>query len=143
MSEAILTTAPPAGAVDNSRRNSLVINLMLAATFVVFLNETIISVAIPAVMEDLKIPASTAQWLTTAFMLTMAVVIPTTGFLMQRLSTRTVFILAMSLFSAGTLLAAVSTGFWMLLMARVVQASGTAVMLPLLMTTILTLVPIA
>jgi len=83
------------------------------------------------------------QWLSTAFLLTMGVVIPTTGFLLQRLATKTVFILAMSLFSAGTLLAAVSQGFWMLLAARVVQASGTAIMLPLLMTTILTLVPVS
>jgi DHA2 family lincomycin resistance protein-like MFS transporter len=50
-------------------------------------------------------------------------------------------ILAMGLYSTGTLLAAISPGFWMLLPARVVQASGTAVMIPLLMTTVLTLVP--
>ena len=50
------------------------------------------------------------QWLTTAFLLTMAVVIPITGFLLQRLATRPVFVLAMRLFSAGTLLAAVSPG---------------------------------
>jgi len=114
---------------------------MLVATFVVFLNETVIGVAIPRVMEDLRIEASTAQWLSTAFMLTMAVVIPTTGFLMQRLSTRTVFILAMSLFSLGTAIAAIAPGFEILLVGRVVQASGTAIMLPLLMTTVMTLVP--
>ncbi len=114
---------------------------MLAATFVVFLNETIIGVAIPRVMADLHITASTAQWLSTAFMLTMAVVIPTTGFLMQRLNTRTVFILAMSLFTAGTAIAAIAPGFEILLAGRVVQASGTAIMMPLLMTTVMTLVP--
>ena len=126
---------------DHSGRNRLVINLMLVATFVVFLNETIISVAVPAVMKDLNIPASTAQWLTTAFMLTMAVVIPTTGFLMQRLNTRTVFILAMSLFTLGTAIAAIAPSFEILLAGRVVQASGTAIMMPLLMTTVMTLVP--
>jgi MFS family permease len=63
-------------------------------------------------------------------------------FLLQRVSTRTVFMLAMGLFSAGTFLAAISPGFWMLLPARIVQASGTAVMIPLLMTTVLTLVPV-
>src|SRR5678815_840840 len=100
------------------------------------------SVALPRLMVDLDITPRTVQWLTTAFMLTMAVVIPTTGFLLQRISTRTVFMLAMGLFSAGTLLAAVSPGFWLLLLARIVQASGTAVMIPLLMTTVLTLVPV-
>lgn len=136
-----LTTEPTTDQPDHSRRNSLVINLMLVATFVVFLNETIVGVAIPRVMDDLHIEASTAQWLSTAFMLTMAVVIPTTGFLMQRLNTRTVFILAMSLFSLGTAIAAIAPGFGMLLVGRIVQASGTAIMMPLLMTTVMTLVP--
>jgi DHA2 family lincomycin resistance protein-like MFS transporter len=114
---------------------------MLVATFVVFLNETIIGVAIPRLMEDLHITPSTAQWLSTAFMLTMAVVIPTTGWLMQRLNTRTVFILAMCLFTLGTLVAAVAPGFGILLVGRIIQASGTAIMLPLLMTTVMQLVP--
>ncbi|UDF14747.1 DHA2 family efflux MFS transporter permease subunit [Antiquaquibacter oligotrophicus] len=119
----------------------VVIALMLVATFVVFLNETIVGVALPRLMEDLRIEASTAQWLTTAFLLTMAVVIPITGFLMQRLTTRTVFALAMSLFSAGTAIAAVAPGFELLLAGRITQAAGTAIMMPLLMTTVMTLVP--
>src|SRR5215218_3986602 len=123
-------------------RDRQVIGILLVAAFVVILNETIMSVALPRLMIDLDISARTVQWLTTAFMLTMAVVIPTTGFLLQRVSTRTVFMLAMGLFSAGTLLAAISPGFWLLLPARIVQASGTAVMIPLLMTTVLTLVPV-
>ncbi|MCU1441231.1 MAG: family efflux transporter permease subunit [Rhodoglobus sp.] len=138
------TDSSPAAAgeqPDHSSRNRLVINLMLVATFVVFLNETIIGVAIPQLMVALDIQESTAQWLSTAFMLTMAVVIPTTGFLMQRLNTRTVFILAMSLFSAGTAIAAIAPGFEILLAGRIVQASGTAIMMPLLMTTVMTLVP--
>lgn len=118
-----------------------VILILLISTFVVILNETIMNVALPRLMTDLKITAGTAQWLATAFMLTMAVVIPVTGFLLQRLKTRTVFLTAMTLFSVGTLLAAVSPGFVPLLLARIVQASGTAIMLPLLMTTVLTLVP--
>jgi DHA2 family lincomycin resistance protein-like MFS transporter len=74
-------------------------------------------------------------------MLTLAVVIPVTGFLIQRMPTRTLFLLAMSLFSAGTLLAAVAPGFVVLLLARIVQGSGTALMFPLLMTTVMALVP--
>ncbi|HTN62982.1 MAG TPA: MDR family MFS transporter [Devosia sp.] len=126
---------------DHSARNRLVIGLMLVSAFVVILNETIMSVALPHLMGDLNITASAAQWLTTAFMLTMAVVIPITGFLLQRLNTRPVFILAMSLFSAGTLISALAPGFAMLVVGRIVQASGTAIMMPLLMTTVMNLVP--
>ncbi len=124
-----------------TREHFLVIALLLASGFVVILNETTMGVALPPLMDELGITASTGQWLTTAFMLTMSVVIPTTGWLLQRLGTRGAFILAMSLFSAGTLLAALSPGFGLLVVARVVQASGTAIMMPLLMTTIMTVVP--
>lgn len=131
-----------ADVAEGRRRDRTVIAILLVATFVVILNETIMNVALPRLMADLSVTARTGQWLSTAFMLTLAVVIPTTGFLLQRLTTRTVFGLAMGLFSLGTALASVSPAFWMLLPARVVQASGTAMMLPLLMTTILTLVPV-
>jgi DHA2 family lincomycin resistance protein-like MFS transporter len=137
------TTTADTGSVQRmSPRDRNVIATLLVATFVVILNETIMSVALPRLMIDLQIDANTAQWLSTAFMLTMAVVIPTTGFLLQRLSTRTVYVLALSLFCAGTMLAALAPGFWVLLVARVIQACGTATMLPLLMTTILNLVPV-
>ena len=74
-------------------------------------------------------------------MLTTAVVIPTTGWMMQRFPTRAVYITAMSLFTLGTLVAALAPGFDVLLVARVIQAAGTAMMMPLLFTTVLELVP--
>jgi len=126
-----------------SRESVTIIATLLVATFVVILNETIMNVALQRLMVDLRIDAPTVQWLSTGFMLTMAVVIPTTGFILQSLSTRAVFMLAMGLFAGGTALAAAAPGFEILLLARIVQAGGTAIMLPLLMTTILTLVPVA
>lgn len=98
-------------------------------------------VALPELMQEFAVPAATAQWLTTAFLLTMAVVIPVTGFLLSRFPLRGVFIAAMVSFSAGTLIAALAPTFAVLVGARVVQAIGTAVMMPLLITTILTIVP--
>src|SRR5512134_4061610 len=120
----------------HTARNRLVINLLLVSSFVVILNETIMGVAIPRLMASLGVTASAAQWLTTAFLLTMAVVIPITGFLLQRLHTRQVFIVAMTLFCVGTLVAALAPGLAVLVVARVIQASGTAIMMPLLMTTV-------
>jgi DHA2 family lincomycin resistance protein-like MFS transporter len=98
-------------------------------------------VALRDLTVDLKIPTTTAQWLTSGFLLTMAVVIPTTGFMLERLTPRQVFLVSLTAFSLGTLLCAVATGFPMLLVGRIVQACGTAVMLPLLMTTVMKLVP--
>lgn len=135
-------SAPRTGSVSQptAAETRLVIGLLLVSAFVVILNETIMGVALPRLMDDLGISAATGQWLTTGFLLTMAVVIPITGFLLQRFNTRPVFVWAMGLFSAGTLIALLAPGFTLLLVGRIVQASGTAIMMPLLMTTVLTLV---
>ncbi|MDU0288349.1 DHA2 family efflux MFS transporter permease subunit [Saccharothrix longispora] len=124
-----------------SRGDRVVIAVLLVATFVVILNETIMGVALPVLLVELDVTAAVGQWLTAGFLLTMAVVIPITGYLIQRVPTRVLFGVAMSLFSAGTLIAALAPGFEVLMAARVVQAFGTAIMLPLLMTTVMTLVP--
>lgn len=134
-------TTVPAGLTSIRPEESRVIWLLLAAAFVAILNETTMGVAIPHLIGDLGISAIQAQWLTTAFMLTMAVIIPTTGFLLARLTTRQAFIWAMSLFSLGTLIALCAPGYEVLVLARVVQASGTAIMMPLLMTTLMDTVP--
>ena len=116
------------------------IALLVGSAFVVILNETIMSVALPDLMREFDVPATTAQWLTTAFLLTMAVVIPVTGWLLTRFPLRGVFVAAMSSFSLGTLVAATAPVFPLLVTGRVVQAVGTALMMPLLITTILNVV---
>lgn len=120
----------------------IIISLLVAA-FVMILNETLIGIALPRLAPDLGISVNTAQWAATSFMLTMAVVIPTTGFLLQRVPTRTLYTLAMSAFLAGTIIAGIAPNFIVLIIGRVVQASGTAMIMPLFMTTILTLVPLS
>ncbi|MFX0539356.1 DHA2 family efflux MFS transporter permease subunit [Ornithinimicrobium sp. Y1847] len=132
-------TAQPAPPDD--ARITLVLRVLTAAAFVVILNETLMMNALPPLMEVFAIDASVGQWLTTGFMLTMAVVIPMTGWLLQRVSIRTAFALAMGTFIVGTALCALAPSFSILLLGRVVQACGTAVMMPLLMTTIMTMVP--
>jgi MFS transporter, DHA2 family, lincomycin resistance protein len=118
-----------------------VLRWLVAATFIVILNETIMINALPRLSVEFDVSQRTSQWLTTAFMLTMAVVIPVTGWFLQRVTTRQAFALAMVVFCTGTLIAALAPAFWVLLAGRIVQASGTAVMMPLLMTTLMSVVP--
>lgn len=133
--------SPAKSATIVSGRPPAVIRLLVLATFVVILNETIMINAIPRLMGALHITEQTAQWLSTAFMLTMAAVIPITGWFLQRVSTRHAYATAMGLFLLGTALATVAPSFEVLLGARIIQASGTAVMMPLLMTTLMQVVP--
>ena len=126
---------PPAAPQTIDPAGMRVIWLLLVAAFVAILNETTMAIAIPVLNETLGIPEEQGQWFTSAFMLTMAVVIPTTGFLLQRFTTRQVFLAAI------TLICLVAPGFTVLLIGRIVQAAGTGVMMPLLMTTMMNVVP--
>ncbi|MFE4462047.1 MDR family MFS transporter [Nocardia tengchongensis] len=132
--------ADPA-ASSTKQRTPTVIRLLVLATFTVILNETIMINAIPRLMTDLHVTERSAQWVSTVFMLTMAAVIPVTGWFLQRVSTRRAYAIAMGVFLVGTALAAIAPSFAVLLVARVIQAGGTAVMMPLLMTTLMTVVP--
>jgi DHA2 family lincomycin resistance protein-like MFS transporter len=121
---------------------TMVISVLVVSALIMILNETVLSVAVPNLMADFRVGAPTAQWLTTGFMLTMAVVIPTTGWMLQRFTTKGLFAAAMLLFLVGTVLAAFAPSFAVILLGRIVQAGGTAIILPLLMTTTLTYVPV-
>ncbi|HEX6343049.1 MFS transporter [Umezawaea sp.] len=120
---------------------ALIIGILIVSTFIVFLNELLLGVALPTLIADFGVTPSTGQWVTTGFLLTMAVLIPASSFVMRRFPVRTVFLVALSLFIAGTALAAIAPTFGVLVTGRIVQASGTAVFLPLLMTTTMRLVP--
>jgi MFS family permease len=83
--------------------------------------------------------SSTVQWLSTGYMLTNGVFIPITPFLISKLGTRKLLILAMSAFTKGSFVCSISTGFSMLMVGRVIQAAGAGVIMPLLMTVFLTI----
>jgi DHA2 family lincomycin resistance protein-like MFS transporter len=134
--------APVTGSAEKlAPGDGLVLGLLMASTFIVLLNEMLLGVALPTLIEELAITATTGQWLTTGYLLTLAVLIPATGFVMRKFPLRTIFLTAMSLFALGTALAALAPGFGLLFTGRIIQAVGTAVFLPLLMATTMRLVP--
>ena len=122
-------------------KTPLIIKLLVAATFVVILNETIMINAMPRLMVDFEVTARKAQWISSIFMLTMAAVIPVTGWFLQRLTTRAAYVIAMTTFASGTVICGAAPIFEILLAGRAVQAASTAVMMRLLMTTVMTVIP--
>lgn len=134
------STATGAAPVGEIKRLPIVISLMIGA-FLALLNETLLGVALTDLMIDLKVPYSTIQWLTTGYMLLIGILVPVTALLIQWFTTRQIFISAMVLFLAGTLIAGLSPNFTILLIARLVQALGTGLLLPVMMNTILTIYP--
>ncbi|MGX7596531.1 MDR family MFS transporter [Planococcus plakortidis] len=119
-----------------------IIAILFTGAFVAIFNQTLLNIALPEIMMDLNVDAATAQWLVTGYMLVNGILIPASAYLIQRYSNRAIFIVAMSLFSLGTLLAAMAPVFSVLLIGRMVQASGAALMMPLLMNVMLAAFPI-
>src|SRR5690606_804610 len=115
----------------------LMLGLLFFATFVAFLNNSLLNVALPTIMNDFKIDYSAVQWLTTGYMLVSGVLIPVSAFLLTRFTNRALFITAMTLFTIGTAVAAIAPTFGILLTGRMIQAAGSSVMSPLLMNTML------
>ena len=117
------------------------LSILMIGAFVAILNNTLLNNALPAIMKDLGVTASTVQWLTTGFMLVNGIVIPTTAFLIQKYTVRQLFLSAIGLFMVGTLIGALAPNFPVLLTARLIQASGAAVIMPLMMNVLLTSFP--
>lgn len=132
MSQSMITGRPP----------YKMIAVLLVGAFIALLNNTLLGIAIPAIMEDLHINAATAQWLTTGYMLVNGILIPVTAYFIQKYSIRHLFLVAIGLFITGTLVAGTSQLFSVLLVGRMIQASGAAVMSPLLTNVMLVSFPI-
>ena len=126
--------------LSSNQRTGIMIALVLGA-FVAILNETLLGNALNDLMQELNVEATTVQWLSTAYMLTVGILVPVTALLQKWFTTRQLFISAMSIFTVGTLIAGFSGSFEPLLVGRIVQAAGTGLILPLLMNTILLIYP--
>lgn len=125
--------------LTNEQRNMVMV--LLCGAVLVVLNQTLLSPALPSIMQHLQVDATTVQWLTSAYALVEAVVIPLAAWFMGRFSTRVLFIGAMALFGAGSLVAAIAPVFAVLLVGRIMQAMATGVMMVMVMSLILLTFP--
>ena len=124
--------------MTTAKRNTIVL-VMLISAFVAMLNQTILNTALPAIIKGLNITETTAQWLITGFMLVNGIMIPLTAFLMDKYTTRKLYIFSMAAFLIGSIIAALSPGFEILMVARIIQAIGAGILLPLMQFTVFTL----
>ena len=116
--------------------------VLLSGAFVTILNQTLLGTALPPIMKDLNLSESTAQWLQSVFMLVNGIMIPVTAFLIDKFTTRKLFMTAMGLFTIGTFIAAISPNFSLLLVGRILQASGAGIMMPLMQTILFLTFPV-
>lgn len=124
-----------------TRQQTTMVVVLLAGAFLVVLNQTLLTPALPTIMSHLQVSATTVQWLTSGYALVEAVIIPLNAYLIGRFPTRRLFIGGMSLFAAGSALCAFAPSFSFLLAGRIMQACATGVVMPMVFALILLIFP--
>ncbi|CAG9611469.1 Putative multidrug resistance protein MdtD [Bacillus rhizoplanae] len=119
----------------------VVLAVLISGMFVSILNQTLINVALPSLMNEFNVSTSTAQWLTTGFMLVNGVLVPVSAFLVSRFTYRNLFLAAMIFFTVGSIICAVSGNFTMMMTGRVIQAVGAGILMPIGMNIFMTIFP--
>lgn len=121
-------------------RNKILVAMMFGM-FIAILNQTLLNVALPVINNEFSISASTGQWLMTGFMLVNGILIPISAFLISKYSYRKLFLIAMVLFTIGSIVCAISFNFPMMMTGRVVQAIGAGILMPLGSNVFMTIFP--
>jgi len=112
---------------------------LLVAGFVGLFSETALNIALGELSQLFSVNATTIQWLATGYFLTLGILVPVSGILMQKFTTRQMFMTSIVLALIGTILAASAPVFGVLLVGRVIQAAGLAISLPLTQNVIFTI----
>lgn len=129
------------GKEKNAKNPMSLLIVLMAGLFLAILNQTLLNVAMPHLMTEFGVSATTIQWLTTGYMLVNGVLIPLSAFLITRFGQRSLFLVAMFCFTLGTLVCGIAPNFSTMLIGRLIQAVGGGILRSLVMTTILLIFP--
>lgn len=105
--------------------------------------ETAMNVAFPTLMRAFHVSTSAVQWLTTGYLLVLALIIPTSSFLKRNFKTKKLFVISNLFFILGTIAAMIAPSFSIILLGRLIQGIGTGIALPLMFNIIVEQVPIS
>jgi len=116
---------------QNKRYKWFVLANVMLGTFMAVLDSTIVNVSLPKIMSSFGVGLSTIQWVITAYMLAMAAMLPTSGWLADKFGYKRVYFWGLFLFTFGSLLCGLSNDETTLIMSRVIQGLGAGMIQPL------------
>ena len=113
------------------QRISRALIIMVFGTFFGLLCSTLMNIALPTFMKVFNISEGRVQWVMNGYMLVNALMIPVSSYLIKRFSFRRLFIIFAGVFLLATVLGALATSFIFIVIARMIQAIGAGMMMPL------------
>ena len=125
-----------------SRDHKILMTVAFFSTFICFFNQTTVNPALPTIIADFGITASTAQWLLSGYLMIMALMIPINAFLVERYSIKSICIFAMGIYTVGCFFTGFGLNFWFTLVGRIFQGAGHGILMPTCMAIMLYVFPI-
>ncbi len=98
--------------------------------FISLLDLTITNVALPVLAREFAVPATTSAWIATSYLLSVAICIPVSGWLGDRIGTKRTFLFALAIFTVGSLLCGLVNNLSLLIACRVLQGVGGGLLTP-------------
>ncbi len=126
----------------SQRVRKIVTAVLLGSCFISLTSQTMMVTALPVIQGDLKVSLNAVQWLTTGYTLIIGIVTPLSSNMYEKFSNRHVFIGIIGTFIIGTLIGCFATNFASLLIARLVQACASGMLMTFQMTTMISIYPI-
>lgn len=114
-----------------NQRISHALVIMVFGTFFGLLCSTLMNIALPTFMNVFHISEAQVQWVTNGYMLVNALMIPVSSFLIKRFPFKNLFIIFSGIFLLGTIIGAIAWSFNLIVIARMIQALGAGMMMPL------------
>ena len=134
MADQALTVAP----VTTSGYKWLTLINVMITTFMVVLDSTVVNTALPVIMGTLGASMNTAQWILSGYMLSMATILSTTGWLSNRFGYKNIYILSLIIFSFGSFMCGNSTSISELIFWRIIEGVGGGMLMPVGMSIVTT-----
>ncbi len=116
--------------LDDEHRKWWTLGAVTFGLFMIMLDNTIVNVALPSIQKDLDISVSELEWVVAGYALTFAVLMLTGGKLADYYGRRRIFVLGLAIFTASSLACGLASSAGVLIGARIVQGSGSALMNP-------------
>ena len=136
-----MTTPSHFTAQDSASYKWFILGNIMISTFMVVLDSTVVNTALPTIMGTLGASMNTAEWILTGYMLSMATVLATTGWLSNRFGYKNVFIASLAIFTFGSFMSGNSTSIGELIFWRIIEGVGGGLLMPVGMSIVTTVFP--
>lgn len=124
-----------------SRQRGLMMAVLLLGSFTALMAETFLNNALPTIMNAFSVSQATAQWLTTAYLLVVGLMIPMSAWVFESFNLRTTFVTLMGVFFVGSIVCIFAPNFWVLLAGRIIEAIAAGGLMPFIQNVILMMFP--